>query len=77
MLEFVEKLTLHPGQMTGQDVHRLRAVGFVDEDILLISLISSYFGMINRIAESLGAGYKEEQLAGPVGQALPWRAQTG
>ena len=74
MLEFVEKLTLSPGQMTEQDVAQLRAAGFVDEDVLTISLICSYYNMINRIAESLGAETEEEKLAGPVGKALPWRS---
>ena len=73
MLEFVEKLTLYPGQMVDQDVHQLRAAGFGDEDILEISLICSYYNMINRVAESLGAETEEEKLKGPLGQALPWR----
>jgi uncharacterized peroxidase-related enzyme len=73
MLEFVEKLTLDPGQMIEQDVQQLRAAGFGDEDILEISLICSYYNMINRIAESLGAETEEEKLEGPIGQALPWR----
>ncbi len=77
MLEFVEKITLNPGQMTAQDVQRLRAVGFVDEDILEISLICSYYNMVNRFAESLGAENSEEQLAGPVGKAIPWQIHTG
>lgn len=73
MLEFVEKLTLNPGQMTEQDVQQLRAAGFGDEDVLEISLICSYYNMINRLAESLGAEAEEEKLEGPIGQALPWR----
>lgn len=76
MLEFVEKLTLYPGQMAEQDVQQLRAVGFGDEDILEISLICSYYNMINRIAESLGAETEEENLEGPLGQALPWRSHS-
>jgi len=57
MLEFVEKVTLNPGAMTADDVASLRAAGLGDEDILEISLICSYYNMINRIAESLGADY--------------------
>ena len=72
MLEWVEKITFTPGLMTGDDVERLREVGFVDEDILEISLVCSYYNMVNRFAESLGAENEEEQLSGPVGQALPW-----
>jgi len=72
MLEFVEKLTLRPGEMEEKDVQHLRSVGFLDEDILEIALVSSYYNMLNRLAESLGAENSEEHLAGPVGQALPW-----
>ncbi len=72
MLEWVEKITFTPGQMTEEDVQRLRAVGFVDEDILEIVLICSYYNMVNRFAEALGAENEEEQMSGPVGQALPW-----
>lgn len=72
MLEWVEKITFTPGQMTEEDVQRLRTVGFVDEDIVEIALICSYYNMVNRFAEALGAETGQEQLDGPVGQALPW-----
>jgi len=57
MLQFAEKVTLNPGQMTADDIEPLRAAGLVDEDILEISLVCSYYNMINRIAESLGVDH--------------------
>ncbi len=36
----------------------------MDEDILLVNLIISYFNFVNRIALGLGVGFSEEEVKG-------------
>jgi uncharacterized peroxidase-related enzyme len=64
MLEFAEKLTLHPGEMKEDDVKSLREIGFGDEKILSITLITNYFNFVNRVANGLGVDYSEEEMKG-------------
>ena len=64
MLEFAEKLTLYPGEMNGDDVNGLREIGFSDEEILSITLITNYFNFVNRVANSLGVDFSEEEMKG-------------
>ncbi|MDX2104793.1 MAG: peroxidase [Candidatus Melainabacteria bacterium] len=56
MLEYVEKLTVKPAQITNDDIISLRKVGFDDKAILQINLIASWFNYINRVADGLGVG---------------------
>ena len=64
MLEFAEKLTLYPGKMKEADVKSLRENGFSDEEILSITLITNYFNFANRVANSLGVDFSEEEMKG-------------
>lgn len=54
MLEYVEKLTLRPGDVTSADVELLRHAGFDDRAIHDICVIAAYFNFVNRIADGLG-----------------------
>jgi uncharacterized protein YciW len=54
MLEYVEKLTLTPGDMARSDIDNLRSVGFTDRDILDIATVAAYYAYVNRIADGLG-----------------------
>lgn len=54
MLEFAEKLTFSPGQMTAEDVERLREEGFSDVEILDIVLLTAYRNFMNRVNDGLG-----------------------
>ena len=56
MMQYVEKLTSHPGDMQQADVEALRAAGYEDVAILQINLIASWFNYINRAADGLGIG---------------------
>jgi alkylhydroperoxidase family enzyme len=56
MLDYVIKLTKDATQVSREDHHRLRNVGFDDKAILQITLIASWFNYINRVADSLGVG---------------------
>jgi uncharacterized peroxidase-related enzyme len=54
MLGYAVKLTLEPWNMIKADVHRLRAAGFTDADILDINQVTGYFAFVNRLADGLG-----------------------
>ena len=64
MLEFAEKLTLHPSEMNAADIEELRKSDFSDEEILSITLITNYFNFVNRNANALGVEFTEEEMKG-------------
>ncbi len=64
ILEYVEKLALKPSEMREVDVERLRTAGLVDEEILDIALIASYFCFVNRVALGLGVSFDKEEVSG-------------
>ncbi len=49
MLEFAEKLTYDPRGMTEDDLDKLRGVGFSDENVVDIVLVTAYRNFINRV----------------------------
>ncbi len=59
MLRYVAKLTRTPGNMAREDIDRLRAVGFSDEDVLAIAEVTGYYAYANRIVEGLGVELEE------------------
>jgi len=56
MLDFVVKITKDATRCSPADHDALRAVGFDDRGILQITLITSWFNYINRVADALGVG---------------------
>jgi uncharacterized peroxidase-related enzyme len=56
MLTFVEKLTLRPATCQADDLRALRDAGFDDRGILQITMITSMFNYLNRVADALGTG---------------------
>ncbi len=54
MLGFVEKLTLRPETLTGQDADAVRATGVSDEAMVDAIHVAALFNMITRLADSLG-----------------------
>jgi len=64
MLEYVTKLTKKPDEINESDIHGLRKVGFSDEDILNINLITSYFNFVNRVVLGLGVEFTEDEIKG-------------
>lgn len=54
MLEYVEKLTICPWDVSDGDVEALREAGFADRDILDICEVAAYYAYVNRIADGLG-----------------------
>lgn len=56
MLEYVEKLTLRPGDMEPADVQALHAAGYDDRGVLQIAVIAGFFAYLNRVADGVGVG---------------------
>ena len=64
MLEYVEKLTKTPYEIEKSDIMKLKNIGFSDKTILDITLITSYFNFVNRIALGLGVDFSEDEIKG-------------
>ena len=61
IVEFVEKLTLEPSEMTEGDVQKLRQVELEDKQILSVVLIASMFAFMNRLADGLGVEIEDQK----------------
>ncbi len=64
MLEYADKLTRKPGAVSKEDLERLRKAGFVDDEILHIALVASYFNFVNRLASGLGVSIEADYGSG-------------
>jgi alkylhydroperoxidase family enzyme len=53
MLGFLEKLTLTPPAVSGEDVHWLHAAGVSNEAIETAIYICAFFNLIDRVADAL------------------------
>ncbi len=60
MLEYAEKMTLRPSEMTAQDVERLREAGWSDGEILDIAALTAYRNFITRMADAVGVELTED-----------------
>ena len=54
MLDHVDKLNRTPGQMSKNDIQKLKDHGFSDKDILDITHITAFFNFVNRVSGGLG-----------------------
>jgi alkylhydroperoxidase family enzyme len=54
MLAYVELLALTPARATADDVATLRKVGFGDEEIFEIVMVTAYYALRCRMADGLG-----------------------
>lgn len=54
LMQYARKLTLHPGDMTQDDVAQLKAEGLDDGQILEANQIIGYFNYVNRLLNGLG-----------------------
>ena len=61
IVEFVEKLTREPSEMTEGDVQKLRQVELEDKQILSVVLIASMFAFMNRLADGLGVEIEDHK----------------
>ncbi|HXV49181.1 MAG TPA: peroxidase [Candidatus Binatia bacterium] len=60
MLEYAQKITLVPSEVTEADVERLKQAGWNDAEILDIAAVTSYRNFITRIADALGVQLSED-----------------
>jgi len=60
MLDFAIKVAVRSAEVEEADYARLREHGFTDEDAWDIAAISAFFGMSNRIANSIGMRPNDE-----------------
>lgn len=61
MLDYAQKLTLTPKDVTGADVEALRVQGFDDRAIHDICAITAYFAFVNRMADGLGLELEDDE----------------
>ena len=54
MLGFIEELTLRPAELTREDADAVRTTGVSDDAIVDAIHVAALFGMIARMADSLG-----------------------
>ncbi len=54
LMQYARKLTLHPGDMTQEDVSQLHHEGLDDGQILEANQIIGYFNYVNRLLNGLG-----------------------
>ena len=60
MLEYAEKVTLRPSEVSERDVQKLREAGWSDAEILDIAAVTSYRNFITRMADALGVELTED-----------------
>ena len=61
IVEYVEKLTKEPSEMTENDIQTLRKAGLSDNQILSVVMITSMFAFMNRLADGLGVEIEDEK----------------
>ena len=64
LVDYAVKLTERPDDMTEDDVQGLRDVGFSDEAILNLGLVTGYFNFVNRVAVGLGVEVNPDEVRG-------------
>ena len=61
MLEYASELTQDPSGLNRRNMDKLREIGFSDEEILRINLITSYFIFVNRCVSGLGVELEDQR----------------
>ena len=59
MLNYALLLTRNPHGVSSRHIDLLRSAGLADEEIHRICLVSSYFNLVNRVAEGLGVDLEQ------------------
>ena len=61
IVEYVEKLTTEPSEMTETDIQTLRKTGLSDDHILSVVMITAMFAFMNRLADGLGVEIEDKK----------------
>jgi uncharacterized peroxidase-related enzyme len=64
MLEYADKITFHPTDVTEADIKNLQIHGFNDQQILEIAAVTSLFNYLTRMANALGVETDKEDFTG-------------
>ncbi len=59
MLDYTWKLTKTPSDVHHEDFQKLKDIGFTDEEILCIVLVTCCFNFMTRLADGLGVEPRE------------------
>ncbi|WP_339865714.1 peroxidase-related enzyme [Paremcibacter congregatus] len=62
LLQYAEKLTCMPHEISEDDIAKLRAVGYDDGEILEVNQVTAYFNYANRTVLGLGVSTKGDIL---------------
>ena len=62
LLDFARKLNDEPGKMCRDDIARLRAAGFTDQNTFDAVVLVAYFNFMNRIADGFGVEPEPEKV---------------
>ena len=55
LLSFAEKVARDAGEMTPDDIAKLRSAGFSDRALLDAAHVAGFFSYMNRVVQALGA----------------------
>ena len=58
LLSFAEKVARDAGEMTPDDIAKLRSAGFSDRALLDAAHVAGFFSYMNRVVQALGADGK-------------------
>ena len=75
LLQLVELLTLHSYKTTAADIERLRAAGWLDEQIAETVYITALFALFNRVADAFGLQDPKYRESFASGKAAPVPAE--
>lgn len=77
MLGYVELLAVTPSRATPDHVDSLRRVGFSDEEIFEIVMVTAYYALRCRMADGLGVGLDTRAKRDPaLVEAFAYRRET-
>jgi uncharacterized peroxidase-related enzyme len=63
LLFFAEKMARDAGQITPEDIEKIRSAGFSDRAILDAAHVTGFFSYMNRVVQALGADSKGMSLS--------------
>jgi uncharacterized peroxidase-related enzyme len=58
LLHFTEKIARDAGQITAEDIAKVRAAGFTDRAVLDTAHVAGFFSYMNRVIQAIGADGK-------------------
>jgi alkylhydroperoxidase family enzyme len=58
LLHFTEKIARDAGQITAEDIAKVRAAGFTDRAVLDTVHVAGFFSYMNRVIQAIGADGK-------------------